>query len=129
MSPTARICLDKLLDKTEIHRTEAVEQLKDLSLAEHKNIAKVLYEKMKKEDKIDNDLFKSYVKVISRKDMMAEALSQLKSIPVQLYSKTQIAMLDSITIFISDEEKAELEKYFGDEFGKQQNIINRLKKK
>lgn len=129
MSPTARICLDKLLDKTEIHRTEAVEQLKDLSLAEHKNIAKVLYEKMKKEDKIDNDLFKSYLKVISRKDMMAEALSQLKSIPVQFYSKPQIAMLDSITIFISDEEKAELEKYFGDEFGKQQNIINRLKKK
>ena len=38
-------------------------------------------------------------------------------------------MLDSITIFISDEEKAELEKYFGDEFGKQQNIINSLKKK
>ena len=63
ISPTARICLDKLLDKTEIHRTEAVEQLKDLSLAEHKNIAKVLYEKMKKEDKIDNDLFKSYLKV------------------------------------------------------------------
>ena len=31
ISPTARICLDKLLDKTEIHRTEAVEQLKDLS--------------------------------------------------------------------------------------------------
>ena len=129
ISPTARICLDKLLDKTEIHRTEAVEQLKDLSLAEHKNIAKVLYEKMKKEDKIDNDLFKSYLKVISRKDMMAEALSQLKSIPVQFYSIPQIAMLDSITIFISDEEKAELEKYFGNEFGKQQNIINRLKKK
>lgn len=129
MSPTARICLDKLLDKTEIHRTEAVEQLKDLSLAEHKNIAKVLYEKMKKEDKIDNDLFKSYLKVISRKDMMAEALSQLKSIPVQFYSIPQIAMLDSITIFISDEEKAELEKYFGNEFGKQQNIINSLKKK
>lgn len=129
ISPTARICLDKLLDKTEIHRTEAVEQLKDLSLAEHKNIAKVLYEKMKKEDKIDNDLFKSYLKVISRKDMMAEALSQLKSIPAQFYSKSQIAMLDSITIFISDEEKAELKKYFGDEFGKQQNIINSLKKK
>lgn len=129
ISPTARICLDKLLDKTEIHRTEAVEQLKDLSLAEHKNIAKVLYEKMKKEDKIDNDLFKSYLKVISRKDMMAEALSQLKSIPAQFYSKSQIAMLDSIMIFISDEEKAELEKYFGDEFGKQQNIINSLKKK
>ena len=129
ISPTAKVCLDKLLDKTEIHRTEAVEQLKDLSLAEHKNIAKVLYEKMKKEDKIDNDLFKSYVKVISRKDMMAEALSQLKSIPVQFYSKPQIAMLNSIMIFISDEEKAELEKYFGDEFGKQQNIINSLKKK
>lgn len=129
ISPTARICLDKLLDKTEIHRTEAVEQLKDLSLSEHKNIAKVLYEKMKKEDKIDNDLFKSYLKVISRKDMMAEALSQLKSIPAQFYSKSQIAMLDSITIFISDEEKAELKKYFGDEFGKQQNIINSLKKK
>lgn len=129
ISPIARICLDKLLDKTEIHRTEAVEQLKDLSLAEHKNIAKVLYEKMKKEDKIDNDLFKSYLKVISRKDMMAEALSQLKSIPAQFYSKSQIAMLDSITIFISDEEKAELKKYFGDEFGKQQNIINSLKKK
>ena len=61
--------------------------------------------------------------------MMAEALSQLKSIPVQFYSKSQIAMLDSITKFISDEEKAELEKYFGDEFGKQQNIINSLKKK
>lgn len=129
ISPTARICLDKLLDKTEIHRTEAVELLKDLSLAEHKNIAKVLYEKMKKEDKIDKDLFKSYLKVISRKDMMAEALSQLKSIPAQFYSKSQIAMLDSITIFISDEEKAELEKYFGDEFGKQQNIIKSLKKK
>mgnify|MGYP000039011243 FL=1 len=129
ISPTARICLDKLLDKTEIHRTEAVDQLKELSLAEHKNIAKVLYEKMKKEDKIDNDLFKSYLKVISRKDMMAEALSQLKSIPVQFYSKAQIAMLDAITIFISDEEKTELEKYFGYEFGKQQNIINRLKKK
>lgn len=129
ISPTARICLDKLLDKTEIHRTEAVDQLKELSLAEHKNIAKVLYEKMKKEDKIDNDLFKSYLKVISRKDMMAEALSQLKSIPVQFYSKPQIAMLNSIMIFISDEEKAELEKYFGDEFGKQQNIINSLKKK
>ena len=98
-------------------------------MAEHKNIAKVLYEKMKKEDKIDNDLFKSYLKVISRKDMMAEALSQLKSIPVQFYSIQQIAMLDSITIFISDEEKAELEKYFGNEFGKQQNIINSLKKK
>lgn len=103
--------------------------MKELSLAEHKNIAKVLYEKMKKEDKIDNDLFKSYLKVISRKDMMAEALSQLKSIPVQFYSKAQIAMLDAITIFISDEEKTELEKYFGYEFGKQQNIINRLKKK
>ena len=129
ISPTARICLDKLLDKTEIHRTEAVEQLKDLSLAEHKTIAKVLYEKMKKENEIDNDLFKSYLKVISRKDMMAEAISQLKSIPVKFYSKAQIAMLDSITKFISDEEKTELEKYFGEEFGKQQNIINSLKKK
>lgn len=129
ISPPARICLDKLLDKTEIHRTEAVELLKDLSLAEHKTIAKVLYEKMKKENDIDNDLFKSYLKVISRKDMMAETLSQLKSIPVQYYSKPQIAMLDSITNFISDAEKSELEKYFGKEFGKQQDIINRLKKK
>lgn len=129
ISPTARKCLDKLLDKTEIHRAEAVDLLKDLSLAEHKTIAKVLHEKMKKENEIDNDLFKSYLKVISRKDMMAEAISQLKSIPVKFYSKAQIAMLDSITKFISDEEKSELGKYFGDEFGKQQNIIKKLSKK
>lgn len=129
ISTTARICLEKLLDKTEIHRTEAVELLKGLSLAEHKTIAKVLHEKMKKEKEIDNDLFKSYLKVISRKNMMAEALSQLKSIPVQFYSKPQIAMLDSITKFISDEEKSELEKYFGEEFGNQQNIIKKLSKK
>lgn len=129
ISPRAKICLDKLLDKTDTHRAEAVELLKYLSLAERKNIAEVLYEKMKKEDNIDNDLFKSYLKVISGKDMMVEAIIQLKSIPVKFYSKAQIAMLDSITKFISDEEKSELEKYFGDEFGKQQNIIKKLTKK
>lgn len=129
ISPAARICLDKLLDKTETHRIEAVEHLKELSLSERKTIANVLYEKMKKENEIDNDLFKSYLKVISRKDMMVDAIAQLKSIPVKFYSKAQIAMLDSVIKFLSDEEKSELQKYFGDEFGKQQNLINSLKKK
>ena len=131
LSPKARICLENFQSKSEILRNEAVKILDELSLAERKIMAKTLYDAMKTDNKLDQDLFKSYTKVIDSKDMVTDAFVQIKSIPAPCYSKGQITMianLQSMTQFLPPEEKVELETHLGEDYRRQQQLISRLKK-
>ena len=132
LSPKARKCLENFQAKSEILRREAVKILDELSLAERKIIAKTLYDAMKTDGKLEQDIFKSYVKVIDSKDMITDALVQIKSIPASCYTKGQITLianLQSMSQFLSPEEKVELKTHLGEDYVKLQNITSSLKKK
>lgn len=132
LSPKARKCLENFQAKSEILRREAVKILDELSLAERKIIAKTLYDAMKTDGKLEQDIFKSYVKVIDSKDMITDALVQIKSIPAYCYTKGQITLianLQSMSQFLSPEEKVELKTHLGEDYVKLQNITGSLKKK
>lgn len=131
LSPKARKCLENFQAKSEILRREAVKILDELSLAERKIIAKTLYDAMKTDGKLEQDIFKSYVKVIDSKDMITDALVQIKSIPACCYTKGQITLianLQSMSQFLSPGEKVELKTHLGEDYVKQQNITSSLKK-
>ena len=112
--------------KNETNRKEAETFLKELSLMDRKHIANTLFEQLKIEDKLDNELFKSYVLVICNKDMTTEALLQIKSIPADRYSQAQKINLLKFAEILSPEEKESLKSYFGDNFGQIENTLEHI---
>lgn len=129
LSPIGQLCLDKLMAKTETNRKEAETYLKELSLMERKHIANTLFEQLKTEDKLDNELIKSYVSVICFKDMITEAMLQIKSIPADKYSKAQKINLLKFADILSPEEKDSLKSYLGDNLEQIGNTLEYIKKR
>ena len=129
LSPIGQLCLDKLMAKTETNRKEAETYLKELSLMERKHIANTLFEQLKTEDKLDNELIKSYVSVICFKDMITEAMLQIKSIPADKYSKAQKNNLLKFADILSPEEKDSLKSYLGDNLEQIGNTLEYIKKR
>lgn len=129
LSPIGQLCLDKLMAKTETNRKEAETYLKELSLMERKHIANTLFEQLKTEDKLDNELIKSYVSVICFKDMITEAMLQIKSIPADKYSKAQKIHLLKFADILSPEEKDSLKSYLGDNLEQIGNTLEYIKKR
>lgn len=129
LSPIGQLCLEKLMAKNETNRKEAEAFLKELSLMDRKHIANTLFERLKMEDKLDNDLFKSYALVICHNDMITEALLQIKSIPSDRYSQAQKIYLQNFVDILSPEEKESLKSYFGDNFGQIGKTLEHIIKK
>lgn len=129
LSPIGQLCLEKLMAKNETNRKEAEAFLKELSLMDRKHIANTLFEQLKMEDKLDNDLFKSYALVICHNDMITEALLQIKSIPSDRYSQAQKIYLQNFADILSPEEKESLKSYFGDKFGQIGKTLEHIIKK
>lgn len=129
LSPIGQLCLEKLMAKNETNRKEAEAFLKELSLMDRKHIANTLFEQLKMEDKLDNDLFKSYALVICHNDMITEALLQIKSIPSDRYSQAQKIYLQNFADILSPEEKESLKSYFGDNFGQIGKTLENIIKK
>ena len=129
LSPIGQLCLDKLMAKTETNRKEAETYLKELSLMERKHIANTLFEQLKTEDKLDNELFKSYILVICYKDMTTEAMLQIKSIPADKYSKAQKINLLKFADILSPEEKDSLKSYLGDNLEQIGNTLEHIIKR
>ena len=129
LSPIGQLCLEKLMAKNETNRKEAEAFLKELSLMDRKHIANTLFEQLKMEDKLDNDLFKSYALVICHNDMITEALLQIKSIPSDRYSQAQKIYLQKFADILSPEEKESLKSYFGDNFGQIGKTLEHIIKK
>lgn len=129
LSPIGQLCLEKLMAKNETNRKEAEAFLKELSLMDRKHIANTLFEQLKTEDKLDNDLFKSYALVICHNDMITEALLQIKSIPSDRYSQAQKIYLQNFADILSPEEKESLKSYFGDNFGQIGKTLEHIIKK
>lgn len=129
LSPIGQLCLEKLMAKNETNRKEAEAFLKELSLMDRKHIANTLFERLKMEDKLDNDLFKSYALVICHNDMITEALLQIKSIPSDRYSQAQKIYLQNFADILSPEEKESLKSYFGDNFGQIGKTLEHIIKK
>ena len=129
LSPIGQLCLEKLMAKNETNRKEAEAFLKELSLMDRKHIANTLFEQLKMEDKLDNDLFKSYALVICHNDMITEALLQIKSIPSDRYSQVQKIYLQNFADILSPEEKESLKSYFGDNFGQIGKTLEHIIKK
>lgn len=129
LSPIGQLCLEKLMAKNETNRKEAEAFLKELSLMDRKHIANTLFEQLKMEDKLDNDLFKSYALVICHNDMITEALLQIKSIPSDRYSQAQKIYLQNFADILSPEEKESLKSYFGDNFGQIGKALEHIIKK
>lgn len=129
LSPIGQLCLEKLMAKNETNRKEAEAFLKELSLMDRKHIANTLFEQLKMEDKLDNDLFKSYALVICHNDMITEALLQIKSIPSDRYSQAQKIYLQNFADILSPEEKESLKSYFGDNFGQIGKTLEHIIKK
>lgn len=129
LSPIGQLCLEKLMAKNETNRKEAEAFLKELSLMDRKHIANTLFEQLKMEDKLDNDLFKSYALVICHNDMITEALLQIKSIPSDRYSQAQKIYLQNFADILSPEEKESLKSYFGDNFGQLGKTLEHIIKK
>ena len=115
--------------KTETNRKGAETYLKELSLMERKHIANTLFEQLKTEDKLDNELIKSYVSVICFKDMITEAMLQIKSIPADKYSKAQKINLLKFADILSPEEKDSLKSYLGDNLEQIGNTLEYIKKR
>lgn len=129
LSPIGQLCLEKLMAKNETNRKEAEAFLKELSLMDRKHIANTLFGQLKMEDKLDNDLFKSYALVICHNDMITEALLQIKSIPSDRYSQAQKIYLQNFADILSPEEKESLKSYFGDNFGQIGKTLEHIIKK
>ena len=129
LSPIGQLCLEKLMAKNETNRKEAEAFLKELSLMDRKHIANTLFEQLKMEDKLDNDLFKSYALVICHNDMITEALLQIKSIPSDRYSQAQKIYLQNFADILSPEEKESLKSYFGENFGQIGKTLEHIIKK
>ncbi len=129
LSPIGQLCLERLMAKNETNRKEAEEFLKDLSLMDRKHIANTLFEQMKIEDKIDNELFKSYVLVICNQYMTTEALLQIKSIPADKYTKGQKINLLKFVDILSPDEKESLKSYLGDNLEQIGNTLEHIIKR
>ena len=96
---------------------------------DRKHIANTLFEQMKIEDKIDNELFKSYVLVICNQDMTTEALLQIKSIPADKYTKGQKINLLKFVDILSPDEKESLKSYLGDNLEQIGNTLEHIIKR
>lgn len=129
LTPKGQLCLEKLMAKNETSRIDAKEMLKDLYLMDRKHIANTLFDQMKSEDKLDNDLFKSYVLVICSKDMINDALHQIKSIPAEKYDQAQKVNLQKFVDILSPEERNIITEYLGDDFTQMRNALNNIIKR
>lgn len=129
LTPDGQICLDKLMSKTDSNRNEAERMLNDLSLMDRKQIANTIFEQMKSEEELDKELLKSYVLVISYKDMVTEALTQIQSISAKRYSNAQIVEMQKFTKVLSPEELNVMKTYFGERFDQTSKTVSGLRRK
>ena len=84
---------------------------------------------MKVDDKVDIKLFKSYLVVVARKDMVADTILQLKSIPAKCFTNAHFIQLHNFLEFLSPEEMETLREHLGDGLATEHNIIKNLQRK
>lgn len=129
LTPNGRKCLDLLVSKSDLKRNEAGKLIVNLSIGDRKYIAQSLYEQMKVDDKVDIKLFKSYLVVVARKDMVADTILQLKSIPAKCFTNAHFIQLHNFLEFLSPEEMETLREHLGDGLATEHNIIKNLQRK
>lgn len=129
LTPNGRKCLDLLVSKSDLKRNEAGKLIVNLSIGDRKYIAQSLYEQMKVDDKVDIKLFKSYLVVVARKDMVADTIQQLKSIPAKCFTNAHFIQLHNFLEFLSPEEMETLREHLGDGLATEHNIIKNLQRK
>lgn len=129
LTPKGRVCLDKLVSKTDTERSEAGKLIPELSHTDRKYIAQSIYEQIKEDDKIDIELFKSYLVVVARKDMVMDTILQLKSIPAKCFTNAHLIQLHKFLEFLSPEEMKVMKEHFGDNLESGNKIIKSLQRK
>lgn len=112
LSPNAQQCLKLFLAKSDSERGKAVELFGTLSDSECALVTDAIYEEMIKTEKIDMDIFKSFIETLSCKSMRDQAVKQIKKIPA---SKLVVEMLPLINDLKSKlptaQDKEEIEDY------------------
>lgn len=129
LTPKGRVCLDKLVSKTDTERSEAGKLIPELSHTDRKYIAQSIYEQIKEDDKINIELFKSYLVVVARKDMVMDTILQLKSIPAKCFTNAHLIQLHKFLEFLSPEEMEVMKEHFGDKLESGNKIIKSLQRK
>ena len=111
LSPNAQKCLKSFLAKSDSEREKAVRLFHTLSDSECTLVTDAICEEMLKTEKIDMDIFKSFIDILSCKTMLDKAVKLIKEIPV---SKISVEMLPPITDLqskLSIDQNKEIDEY------------------
>lgn len=111
LSPNAQKCLKSFLAKSDSEREKAVRHFHTLSDSECTLVTDTICEEMLKTEKIDMDVFKSFIDILSCKTMLDKAVKLIKEIPV---SKISVEMLPPITDLqskLSIDQNKEIDEY------------------
>ena len=111
LSPNAQKCLKSFLAKSDSEREKAVRLFHTLSDSECTLVTDTICEEMLKTEKIDMDVFKSFIDILSCKTMLDKAVKLIKEIPV---SKISVEMLPPITDLqskLSIDQNKEIDEY------------------
>ena len=111
LSPNAQKCLKSFLAKSDSEREKAVRLFHTLSDSECTLVTDAICEEMLKTEKIDMDVFKSFIDILSCKTMLDKAVKLIKEIPV---SKISVEMLPPITDLqskLSIDQNKEIDQY------------------
>lgn len=111
LSPNAQKCLKSFLAKSDSEREKAVRLFHTLSDSECTLVTDAICEEMLKTEKIDMDVFKSFIDILSCKTMLDKAVKLIKEIPV---SKISVEMLPPITDLqskLSINQNKEIDEY------------------
>lgn len=111
LSPNAQKCLKSFLAKSDSEREKAVRLFHTLSDSECTLVTDAICEEMLKTEKIDMDVFKSFIDILSCKTMLDKAVKLIKEIPV---SKISVEMLPPITDLqskLSIDQNKEIDEY------------------
>ena len=111
LSPNAQKCLKSFLAKSDSEREKAVRLFHTLSDSECTLVTDTICEEMLKTEKIDMDVFKSFIDILSCKTMLDKAVKLIKEIPV---SKISVEMLPPITDLqskLSSDQNKEIDEY------------------
>lgn len=111
LSPNAQKCLKSFLAKSDSEREKAVRLFHTLNDSECTLVTDAICEEMLKTEKIDMDVFKSFIDILSCKTMLDKAVKLIKEIPV---SKISVEMLPPITDLqskLSIDQNKEIDEY------------------
>lgn len=111
LSPNAQKCLKSFLAKSDSEREKAVRLFHTLSDSECTLVTDAICEEMLKTEKIDMDVFKLFIDILSCKTMLDKAVKLIKEIPV---SKISVEMLPPITDLqskLSIDQNKEIDEY------------------